>query len=721
MSNDEIDGLIEEEKTNRLHIALISIHGLIRGENLELGRDSDTGGQTKYVVELARALSMNPRVGRVDIYTRMVFDKKIDKIYSEKIETISEKANIIRIPCGPKRYIRKEMLWNYLDSFTDSVLRSIRRSGEKPDIVHAHYADAGYVGAHLSDMLGVPLVFTGHSLGRVKKERLLGKGMSPETIEGRYNISTRIGAEELALKKARLVVTNSNQEIDSQYKSYGNSNPSRQVAIPTGVDLSRFYSKFYVWTQPNIYNHIVKFLDDPKKPMILCVSRPDPRKNISALLHAYGQSEELQQIANLVLITGVREDIAEMEKGPQEVLSDILMLIDKYDLYGKVAYPKQHDADDVPSMYRVAARTKGVFVNPALTEPFGLTLIEAAASGLPMVATNNGGPKEIVRLCKNGLLVDTSDVSNISETLHIALTSKDQWKRWSNNGIKGAKEHYSWEGHVKKYVRIISRILRKTSVSKNISPYDRLVNLEKIFISDIDNTLTGDSEGLQKLMSLIGDRKKRVGFGVATGRSLKKTLQALKKWGIPRPDILITSVGSEIYYGQKLIPDMAWRSYINYKWEPNRVRSLMEEFDGIELQADADQRKHKISYFFDGRKAPSIEEIKRRIKDEKLLVNVIFSHQQYLDILPIRASKGNAVTYLSKKWAIPADKILTAGDSGNDSEMLSCECLGVVVGNHSSELDNLRGKSRIYFSDENNAWGIIEGIEKYGFLSGTQT
>ncbi|MFT5825272.1 MAG: sucrose-phosphate synthase, partial [Yoonia sp.] len=41
-------------------IALISLHGLIRGENLELGRDEDTGGQTRYVLELARALAESP-------------------------------------------------------------------------------------------------------------------------------------------------------------------------------------------------------------------------------------------------------------------------------------------------------------------------------------------------------------------------------------------------------------------------------------------------------------------------------------------------------------------------------------------------------------------------------------------------------------------------------------------------------------------------------------
>ncbi|KAK8544715.1 hypothetical protein V6N13_045794 [Hibiscus sabdariffa] len=67
-----------------------------------------------------------------------------------------------------------------------------------------------------------------------------------------------------------------------------------------------------------------------------------------------------------------------------------LKLIDTYDLYGPVAYPKHHKQYEVPDIYGLAAKTKGVFINPAFIEPFGLTVIEAAAYDLPIVATKNG-------------------------------------------------------------------------------------------------------------------------------------------------------------------------------------------------------------------------------------------------------------------------------------------------------------------------------------------
>ena len=69
-----------------LHLVLISVHGLIRGRDLELGRDADTGGQTKYVVELARALAELPRIERVDLVTRLVVDESVGPDYAELIQ-----------------------------------------------------------------------------------------------------------------------------------------------------------------------------------------------------------------------------------------------------------------------------------------------------------------------------------------------------------------------------------------------------------------------------------------------------------------------------------------------------------------------------------------------------------------------------------------------------------------------------------------------------------
>ena len=138
-------------ESNKLYILLISVHGLIRGHDLELGRDADTGGQTLYVVELARALAALPEVARVDLMTRRVVDPQVSQDYAEPIESLCDKARIVRINAEPDEYIRKEELWDYLDSFADNALDFLRAEGLSPSLVHSHYADAGYVGRRVGN------------------------------------------------------------------------------------------------------------------------------------------------------------------------------------------------------------------------------------------------------------------------------------------------------------------------------------------------------------------------------------------------------------------------------------------------------------------------------------------------------------------------------------------------------------------------------------------
>ena len=166
-----------------LYIQLISVHGLMRAHDLELGRDADTGGQIKYVIELATALAQHPDVGRVDLLTRQVFSSKLDPIYAQATEFLAEGVNIVRLPCGPRRYLRKEVLWPYLDSFADAALQHIKKIGRIPDVIHSHYADAGYVASTISSLLSVPMVHTGHSLGRVKREPCLKKVCVPMPLK----------------------------------------------------------------------------------------------------------------------------------------------------------------------------------------------------------------------------------------------------------------------------------------------------------------------------------------------------------------------------------------------------------------------------------------------------------------------------------------------------------------------------------------------------------
>lgn len=705
-----------------LYILLVSVHGLVRGRDLELGRDADTGGQIKYVVELARALGNHPRVERVDLLTRQVLDARLSADYGEPEEVLAEGVRIVRLPCGPRRYLRKEVLWPHLDGFIDQATQYLSRLRRVPDVIHSHYADGGYVGARLAGLLGVPLVHTGHSLGRVKRQRLLAQGTKEEAMEAQYNIAHRIEAEELTLDSAALVIASTHQEVDEQYALYDNYQPRRMIVIPPGVELSRFHPPRRTFRYPPIFRELQRFLAAPRRPMILALSRPDERKNIATLVRAYGQSEELQRLANLVVVAGNRDDIETMEKGPRQVLSDLLLLVDRYDLYSRVAYPKHHQADDVPDLYRLATRTRGVLVNPALTEPFGLTLIEAAASGLPVVTTHDGGPRDILGHCRHGLLIDPLDQDAMAKALREALTDARRWARWSRNGVRGAHRHYSWEGHANTYLRAVDRLIaRQPRVGPFAGARSRLPELDRLIVCDIDNTLIGDMEGLQALIQRLRETDGHIGFAVATGRRIDSARKVLKDWAIPMPDILVTAVGSEIFYGRSAVEDRNWQQHIAYRWEREALLEAMIDLPGLRLQPKSEQRRHKISYYAEPAVMPTPREIVRHLRQRDLHANVIFSHQSYLDLLPIRASKGQALRYLSVKWGLVPERMLVAGDSGNDEEMLRGDMLGVVVGNYSKELDRLRGQRRIYFAVGSYAWGVLEALEHYDFLGDIDT
>jgi len=703
--------------SQKRYLLLISIHGLIRGHDLELGRDADTGGQTKYVVDLAKSLAELENVEQVDLVTRLIDDPAVSSDYSQPIEQLSSKSRIIRVKAGPDEYIPKEQLWDHLDSFTDNLVNWLHDQPRMPELVHSHYADAGYVGVRLSNLLNVPLVHTGHSLGRDKRKRLLARGLSREEIEKTYKIERRIDAEEEILANADLVVTSTHNEIEEQYGLYSYYDPTRMAVIPPGTNLEQFYPP-EAGEKISFKDQLDHFLKEPDKPLILALSRPDERKNILTLIEAYGESRELQDKANLLIVAGTRDDINDLDKGARSVFKNILLLIDFYDLYGRIAIPKSHDAEQVPEIYRLATLSKGVFINPALTEPFGLTILEAAASGLPVVATENGGPVDIISNCECGTLVDPLDKEDITRGLLKYLTDEASWNCISQNGIHGVRKHYSWLAHSQRYLEKISKLETRYEAVPEEKPLPKTLRYrDRAIFTDLDQNLIGNSTALKQFTSVILANRKCVSFGIATGRRIESALALMKKHEIPRPDILISSLGTRIHYGRNLTEDDFWADHIDHDWAARRISKVLDSLAGLKRQPKSEQTPHKISYYYDSRVAPEQDEIINMLRQKEITANVILSFGQFLDVIPSRASKGQALRYVAQRLEIPLEHTLVAGGSGADEDMMRGNTLAVVVENrHHEELSQLDEIERIYFAGQPHASGILEALEHYDFF-----
>jgi sucrose-phosphate synthase len=706
-----------------LYVLHLHLHGLFRGHDLELGRDPDTGGQTTYVLQLSRALAARSEVDCVEVVTRLIQDRRVSADYAQSEEEVGPDLRIVRLPFGPRRYLRKELLWPYLDELADALVERLRAQDRLPNWIHAHYADAGYVGALLHRRLGIPLVFTGHSLGREKRRRLIHAGLDSSQIDAQYAMARRIDAEELTLAHSQLVVTSTQQERDQQYSRYGRFVPERARVIPPGVNARQFFPPQGGLAEASIAALMQPFLRDPERSPVLAICRPDPRKNIAALVEVFGRSELLRNHHNLVLVLGSRDDPRQLDKPQREVLHQLFELVDRHDLYGSVAYPKQHQRSQIPEIYRWAARLGGVFVNPALTEPFGLTLLEAAASGLPVVATDDGGPRDILARTNNGLLVDVSDLDALQQAVEESFKDGRRWQRWSHNGIEAVSRSFSWDAHVTHYLAeacsraavLQQQQLERVAAVPTRSLFVAAQRPQRLLVLDLDGSFACPEPASLTALQQRLQADPALAVAVSTGRGLKSARQRYGELHLSEPRLWITQAGTEIHLDDQ--PDLAWQRQIGRGWDRRAVEAAMAELEPrLRRQPEVDQGPYKVSYILEEPDQGILPVVRQTLRSHGLLARPHLFQHWYLDVLPLSASKAEALRHVALAWNLPLSAILVEGSQQGDAELLRGLPLGVVPNDHDPTLEPLRQHRRVFFSSRPQAWGLLDGLEHHRFL-----
>ena len=700
------------------YVLHLHLHGLLRGHDLELGRDPDTGGQTTYVLELAQALAARPEVGRVEVATRLIHDRRLSMDYARAEESIGVDGVIRRFAFGPRRYLRKELLWPYLDELADTLAEHLVQGERLPDWIHAHYADAGYVGALLRRRLGIPLVFSGHSLGREKRRRLMRTGLDPLQIDSQYAMARRIDAEELALAHANLVITSTRQELEQQYARYGRFVAEQARVIPPGVNAAQFFPPRASHDFTAIDALMQPFLRRPTLPPLLAICRADHRKNIPALVEVFGLSERLRRHHNLVLVLGCRDDPRQLEKQQREVLQQVFEQVDRYNLYGCVAYPKQHQRSQIPDIYRWASRLGGVFVNPALTEPFGLTLLEASACGLPVVATDDGGPRDSLARTANGLLVDVSDLDALQQAVEESLSDRQRWGRWRDNGIEAVSRAFSWDAHASRYLAEASASAREASRQRAVGWFrgsSAVERPQRLLVLDLDASLAAPE--LPSLVELERRLQADPGLalGVCTGRGFKAARVRYQELHLPEPLLWITQAGTEIHVGE--CADHHWQHQIGRHWDRDAVQAALAELEPrLVPQSPADQGPYKVSYTLAEPNQGMLPLVRQTLRSHGLQARPHLFQHWYLDVLPLTASKAEALHYVALRWGLPLSSILVEACQQGDGELLQGLSYGVVPCDHDPALEGLRLHRRVFFSSRPQAWGLLEGLDHHRFL-----
>ncbi|MBM2576018.1 HAD-IIB family hydrolase [Jannaschia sp. Os4] len=674
-----------------MYVMHVALGGCLKAPPIRLGVTEDTGGHIAYVLGAAAAQARRGDVARIDIVTRAFSDPALDSAHARAVEPVDGVTRIRRIAGGGPGYLDKDDLEAALPDLRASFLRMLAR-GPRPDAIHAHFADAAELALAARDRWGIPVIYTPHSLGIDKRGCM---GADPA-------LARRIARERDAIARADAVVVSSRDEAERQVTAYGTDAEGRTHRASPGVWMAERDGT------AGAEALLARFLRDPGKPLILTIARPVAKKNLPALVEAYATTPGLRERANLAIVAGLRDGPESGGAEQRATLRALMEGMDRYDLYGRLALPQRHVASDVPQLYRLAARSGGVFVNPALHEPFGLTLLEAATHRLPVVATDRGGPRDILSDIGHGVLVDPTDVRAMGEAIRAVVSDPARHAAHAAAAERNLSR-YSWDDYATRTTSIYAKLAEAPRRPAG-RPHR---GARRLLVSDIDGTLTGSRAGARRLRRWLASAG--MPWAVATGRSLTEARRILARWDLPEPDAFVTAVGTELHLpdvGGRATLDETYAARISQGWDAEAARTALSGA-GATFQDEVEQRRWKLGLTGDRVEAVRVVRV---LRNAGVDATVIHSHENLIDVLAPRADKASAMARVAEIWGLSVNDCIACGDSGNDASMLRAAGAAILVGNALPELD-LPPRPGLIRAVAPYADGVLEGLASLGLAA----
>ncbi|HLA75429.1 MAG TPA: sucrose synthase [Gammaproteobacteria bacterium] len=486
-------------------LVILSPHGYF-GQAKVLGLP-DTGGQVVYILDQVRALEkeMRRRIAeqgldiepQILVVTRLI-PEALGTTCDQRVEHImgTKSASILRVPFRQPsgeivpHWISRFEIWPYLERFaTDAQKEILAELSGSPDLIVGNYSDGNLVATLLCERLHVTQCNIAHAL---EKTKYLYSDLYWKENEAHYHFSCQFTADLIAMNAADFIITSTYQEIagniDStgQYESYHAFTLPGLYRVVSGIDV--FDPKFNIVSpgadaevyfphtqtaqrlkglhaeiENIIYGTAVEesrgTLADRNKPLLFSMARLDHIKNITGLVEWYGRNPRLRELANLLVIAGHVDAARSGDREEQQQIARMHELIDQYGLDKQVRWLGVHlEKNLAGEFYRVIADQRGAFIQPALFEAFGLTVVEAMTSGLPTFATQYGGPLEIIEHGSSGFHIDPNHGEQASATivdfLERAAREPHYWDAISQGAIKRIQSRYTWERYAERMMTL---------------------------------------------------------------------------------------------------------------------------------------------------------------------------------------------------------------------------------------------------------------------------
>ena len=478
-------------------IAIISPHGYF-GQSNVLGKP-DTGGQIVYILDQVRALEREMRESihdqgldiepQIVVVTRLIPEAD-GTTCDQRIEPIlgTENARILRVPFRTyeggeviPQWISRFEVWPYLERYAIDAERELlaELGGVRPDFVIGNYSDGNLVATAMAHRLGVTQCNIAHAL---EKTKYLLSDLHWQHHEAEHHFAAQYTADLLAMNTADFIITSTYQEIAGtaesvgQYESYTAFSLPRLYRVVSGIncfdpkfnivspgaDPRVFFPYFHDSHRPEEIRQEIEtmvygsptcayrgLLSKQDKPLLFAMSRLDRIKNMAGLVEWYAHNDELRKVANLLIVGGRLRVEESQDRDEREQIERTHRLFDEFNLESDVRWIEmQTDKTKVGEFYRFVADQRGAFVQPALFEAFGLTVVEAMSSGLPTFATRYGGPLEIIKDGESGFHIDPTQGAAASEKMLGFFRACEQdpeaWEKISKGGIARVEERYNW-------------------------------------------------------------------------------------------------------------------------------------------------------------------------------------------------------------------------------------------------------------------------------------